>query len=143
MRVDLIDKEPSNRVQAFWEGAKAIAAGFATTLRHLFVKPITEEYPEVKRVLPARTRARIVLTRDPDGGERCVACYLCSGVCPVSCISMQSAEARGRAALCSLVPHQLRALHLLRAVRGGLPDLGHPAVAAVRNLRAGDPHAGL
>ncbi|HEX5680933.1 MAG TPA: NADH-quinone oxidoreductase subunit NuoI [Desulfobacterales bacterium] len=92
MRVDLIDKEPTNPVQAFWEGAKAIAAGFATTLRHLFVKPITEEYPEVKRVLPARTRARIVLTRDPDGGERCVACYLCSGVCPVSCISMQSAE---------------------------------------------------
>jgi NADH-quinone oxidoreductase subunit I len=92
MRVDLIDKEPSNRVQAFWEGATAIAAGFATTLRHLFIRPITEEYPEFKRVLPARSRARIVLTRDPDGGERCVACYLCSGVCPVSCISMQSAE---------------------------------------------------
>ena len=92
MRVDLIDKEPTNSLQAFWEGTKAIAAGFATTLRHLFVKPITEEYPEFKRVLPARTRARIVLTRDPDGGERCVACYLCSGVCPVSCISMQSAE---------------------------------------------------
>jgi NADH-quinone oxidoreductase subunit I len=92
MRVDLIDKEPTNPVQAFWEGAKAIAAGFATTLRHLFLRPITEEYPEFKRVLPARTRARIVLTRDPDGGERCVACYLCSGVCPVSCISMQSAE---------------------------------------------------
>jgi NADH-quinone oxidoreductase subunit I len=92
MRVDLIDKEPTNPVQAFWEGAKAIAVGFATTLRHLVVKPVTEEYPEFKRVLPARTRARIVLTRDPDGGERCVACYLCSGVCPVSCISMQSAE---------------------------------------------------
>jgi NADH-quinone oxidoreductase subunit I len=92
MRVDLIDKEPSNRGQAFWEAAQAVAAGFATTLRHVFRKPITEEYPEVKRALPARTRARIVLTRDPDGGERCVACYLCSGVCPVSCISMQSAE---------------------------------------------------
>jgi NADH-quinone oxidoreductase subunit I len=33
-----------------------------------------------------------VLTRDPDGRERCVACYLCSAACPVSCISMQSAE---------------------------------------------------
>jgi NADH-quinone oxidoreductase subunit I len=74
------------------EALKAFADGFATTFRHLFRKPITEQYPEYKRPLPERTRARIILTRDPDGGERCVACYLCSAVCPVSCISMQSAE---------------------------------------------------
>ncbi len=74
------------------EAIKALAQGFATTFMHLFRKPITEEYPEFKRKLPARTRARIILTRDPDGRERCVACYLCSSVCPVSCISMQSAE---------------------------------------------------
>jgi NADH-quinone oxidoreductase subunit I len=76
----------------FFGGILGIAAGFLTTFRHLFRKPITEEYPEYKRSLPARSRARIVLTRDPDGDERCVACYLCSAVCPVSCISMQSAE---------------------------------------------------
>lgn len=92
MRVDLIDRQPSGPIQAVWEGAKAIVAGFAMTLRHLFRKPITEEYPEFKRKLPPRTRALIILTRDPDGGERCVACYLCSAACPVSCISMQSAE---------------------------------------------------
>lgn len=74
------------------EALKALASGFADTFMHLFRKPVTEEYPEYKRTLPARTRAVIVLTRDPDGGERCVACYLCSAVCPVSCISMQSAE---------------------------------------------------
>jgi len=65
---------------------------FATTLKRLFERPVTIQYPEEKRVLPPRYRARIVLTRDPDGGERCVACYLCSAVCPVSCISMQSVE---------------------------------------------------
>jgi NADH-quinone oxidoreductase subunit I len=74
------------------EALKAFGDGFATTFKHLFRKPITEQYPEYKRPLPERTRARIILTRDPDGGERCVACYLCSAVCPVSCISMQSAE---------------------------------------------------
>lgn len=74
------------------ESLKALAAGFATTFKHLFRKPVTEEYPEYKRPLPARSRARIILTRDPDGNERCVACYLCSAVCPVSCISLQSAE---------------------------------------------------
>ena len=75
-----------------WEAVKALASGFATTFIHLFRKPITEQYPEYKRPLPARSRARIILTRDPDGGERCVACYLCSAVCPVSCISMEAAE---------------------------------------------------
>lgn len=74
------------------EAIQALASGFATTFKHLFRRPITEPYPEYKRPLPARSRARIVLTRDPDGGERCVACYLCSAACPVSCISMQSAE---------------------------------------------------
>ena len=77
------------------ESIKALATGLATTFKHLFRKPITEEYPEYKRTLPERTRARIVLTRDPDGKERCVACYLCSAVCPVSCISMQSAAEEG------------------------------------------------
>jgi NADH-quinone oxidoreductase subunit I len=74
------------------EGLKGLAAGFLTTIRHLLRTPITEQYPEYKRILPERSRARIILTRDPDGDERCVACYLCSAACPVSCISMQSAE---------------------------------------------------
>lgn len=72
--------------------AWGIVQGFAMTLRHLFRKPITFQYPEQKRTLPPRTRARIVLTKDPDGQERCVACYLCSAACPVDCISMQSEE---------------------------------------------------
>jgi NADH-quinone oxidoreductase subunit I len=79
-------------MNSVWEAITALASGFALTFKHLFRKPITEQYPEFKRPLPARSRARIVLTRDPDGGERCVACYLCSAACPVSCISMQSAE---------------------------------------------------
>ena len=66
---------------------------FWITFRTLFKKPVTYQYPEQKRTPFPRYRARIVLTRDPDGGERCVACYLCSAACPVDCISMQAAEA--------------------------------------------------
>lgn len=72
--------------------AWGLVQGFAMTLRHLFRRPITIEYPEQKRTLPERSRARIVLTHDPDGQERCVACYLCAAACPVDCISMQSEE---------------------------------------------------
>ncbi len=64
----------------------------AIVLRHLFRPPVTEEYPEYRRPLPVRSRARIILTRDPDGDERCVSCFLCSAVCPVTCISMEGAE---------------------------------------------------
>ncbi|MEJ2672023.1 MAG: NADH-quinone oxidoreductase subunit NuoI [Deltaproteobacteria bacterium] len=66
--------------------------GFTIVLRHLFRRPVTEQYPEYKRPLPERTRARIILTRDPDGEERCVSCYLCAAACPVSCISMEGEE---------------------------------------------------
>ena len=73
------------------EALKALAEGFGTTLKHVGRKPITEQYPEYKRTLPERSRARIILTRDPNGNERCVACFLCSAACPVSCISMEAA----------------------------------------------------
>jgi NADH-quinone oxidoreductase subunit I len=59
---------------------------------HLFRKKETIQYPEEKPYLPPRWRGRIILSRDPDGGERCVACYLCAVACPVDCIALQAAE---------------------------------------------------
>lgn len=52
----------------------------------------TRLYPEEKPDLPARYRGRIILSRDPDGEERCVACNLCAVVCPVDCIEVVKAE---------------------------------------------------
>ena len=59
---------------------------------HGFRKRDTLQYPEEPVYLPPRYRGRIVLTRDPDGEERCVACNLCAVACPVGCISLQKAE---------------------------------------------------
>ena len=61
-------------------------------LLHTFKRKATIEYPETKPYLPPRYRGRIVLTRDPDGEERCVACNLCAVACPVACIALQKAE---------------------------------------------------
>ncbi len=61
-------------------------------LKHTFHKRETVQYPDVKPALPPRYRGRIILSRDPDGGERCVGCYLCAAVCPVACIALQATE---------------------------------------------------
>jgi len=61
-------------------------------LRHLFRRRVTVQYPEQRPRIAPRWRGRIVLTRDPDGGERCVACYLCAAACPVDCIALQATE---------------------------------------------------
>jgi NADH-quinone oxidoreductase subunit I len=63
-----------------------------TILRHTFRKRETVLYPEQKEKLPPRWRGRIILSRDPDGKERCVACYLCAVACPVSCIALQATQ---------------------------------------------------
>jgi NADH-quinone oxidoreductase subunit I len=59
---------------------------------HTFRPRVTKQYPEQPAYLPPRWRGRIILSRDPDGGERCVACYLCAVACPVDCIALQATE---------------------------------------------------
>lgn len=61
-------------------------------LLHTFRRRETIQYPDEKPYVPPRFRGRIILSRDPDGEERCVACYLCAVACPVGCISLQATE---------------------------------------------------
>jgi NADH-quinone oxidoreductase subunit I len=68
-----------------------------TVFLHAFRKRETILYPEVRPHIPPRWRGRIILSRDPDEQERCVACYLCAAACPVDCIALQATEdERGR-----------------------------------------------
>ena len=61
-------------------------------LKHTLRRRVTIKYPDKKPRLRPRWRGRIVLSRDPDGGERCVACYLCAVACPVGCIALQATQ---------------------------------------------------
>ena len=71
-----------------WSHLVSMAAVF----KHLFTRTETVQYPEEMPYLAPRYRGRIVLTRDPDGDERCVACNLCAVACPVDCIALQKTE---------------------------------------------------
>ncbi len=59
---------------------------------HMFRRRVTIQYPDEKPYISPRWRGRIILSRDPDGEERCVACYLCAAACPVDCIALQATE---------------------------------------------------
>jgi len=68
-----------------------ILKGMMLTLKHLFKPKFTRQYPEEKFVPPPSYRGRPVLVMD-NGKERCVACGLCSRVCPALAIQVQAAE---------------------------------------------------
>ena len=65
----------------------SIVKTITEVFKHTFKPNETVQYPEEKPYLSPRYRGRIVLTRDRDGNERCVACNLCSAVCPAGCIA--------------------------------------------------------
>lgn len=71
-----------------WNALKTMSIIFL----HMFRRRVTIQYPEEKPYIPPRWRGRIILSRDPDGEERCVACYLCAAACPVDCIALQATE---------------------------------------------------
>jgi NADH-quinone oxidoreductase subunit I len=77
-----------------WE----IVRGLGVTLRHLLRNLVrmsdmpTMQYPDEKRVYSDRFRGRHRLMQREDGSPRCVACMMCSTVCPADCITIEAAE---------------------------------------------------
>jgi len=71
---------------ALWE----LLQGLRVTLRNLFVKKVTVQYPEEKTPQSPRFRGLHALRRYPNGEERCIACKLCEAVCPALAITIES-----------------------------------------------------
>jgi NADH-quinone oxidoreductase subunit I len=69
----------------------AIATGLATTVKHMFRRRVTEQYPEQQPDLPANYRGVHRLNRDEQGRVKCVACYMCATACPAHCIDIVAA----------------------------------------------------
>ncbi len=68
-----------------------IAKGLGITFRQMFKPKFTRQYPEERWDPTGSYRGRPVLVEE-DGHERCVACGLCSRVCPALAIEVQASE---------------------------------------------------
>jgi len=64
--------------------------GLRLTLKNLFVKKVTIQYPEEKTPQSPRFRGLHALRRYPNGEERCIACKMCEAVCPALAITIES-----------------------------------------------------
>jgi len=69
-----------------------VLRGLFTTLKSMFEKPVTIQYPEQKRTVRPRFRGRHQLKRYDNGLEKCIGCSLCAAACPADAIFVEAAE---------------------------------------------------
>jgi NADH-quinone oxidoreductase subunit I len=87
------NKEKQSERLSFWEKLylPEIAKGLGITFKQMFKPSFTRQYPEERWEPTGSYRGRPVLVME-ESGERCVACGLCSRVCPALAIEVQAAE---------------------------------------------------
>src|SRR2546425_8002832 len=86
--------EEKSLLREVWDALSfsEIRTAMRVALKHMFVKPVTFQYPREKRTIPDAHRGALGLLRYDDGTERCVGCDLCEAACPSRCIKVVSAE---------------------------------------------------
>ncbi len=65
------------------------ARALGVTIRNAFRKPVTVEYPKVKRERAERYRASFALLHDEHGEELCIGCLACERICPSEIITVE------------------------------------------------------
>ena len=64
--------------------------GMVLTLRYMFRRKVTLNYPFEKGPISPRFRGEHALRRYPHGEERCIACKLCEAICPAQAITIEA-----------------------------------------------------
>lgn len=69
-----------------------LVKGLWITLKYMFKKKVTINYPYEKGPLSPRFRGEHALRRYANGEERCIACKLCEAVCPAQAITIEAEQ---------------------------------------------------
>ena len=64
------------------------------TLRNLFRKPVTVEFPRAVRPRPERYRTGFALLKDEHGEELCIGCLACEKICPSGVVKVKAGPKR-------------------------------------------------
>ena len=71
-----------------YQAISTIMVGMSITLKQMFRKSVTIQYPEQRLQLPERERNRLFVNM-----EDCIGCDQCAKACPVSCIDIDTVKA--------------------------------------------------
>jgi NADH-quinone oxidoreductase subunit I len=109
-----------------------IVGGLWITLKSMFKRPVTLEYPEERPVIPRGYRGIPTLVKDPNGREKCVSCQICEFVCPPKAIRITpgSLSADSPNAHVEKAPKDFE-LNMLRCIYCGLCQEACPERAIV------------
>ena len=68
-----------------WSGLSTSLIGMNITLKHLFARKVTIQYPDERFDLPENARNRLFVDM-----KKCTGCLSCAVACPVNCIKIET-----------------------------------------------------
>ncbi len=68
-----------------YEAVSSAFVGMGITIKHIWTKPVTLQYPDERQVLPDRFRGFVF-----NDTTKCDACGICAKACPVDCIYIET-----------------------------------------------------
>lgn len=82
----------SQYFSGLFTGIKSLLVGMSVTMKELFTKKITQQYPENRQtlVIPSRVRGNLTMPHDENNEHACTACGICQINCPNGTITVES-----------------------------------------------------